>query len=66
MPDPANIAIRASTQDHLEIEDIKDDLVILKDGSCALVLSTTAINFGLLSEKEQEATIYAYAALLNS
>jgi hypothetical protein len=50
----------------LEIEDIKDGIVILKDGSSCLVLATTAINFGLLSEKEQEATIYAYAALLNS
>ncbi len=66
MSDPAKIAIRASTQEHLEIEDIKDGIVILKDGSCCLVLATTAINFGLLSEKEQEATIYAYAGLLNS
>lgn len=66
MPDPAKTAIRASTQEHLEIEDIKDGIVILKDGSSCLVLATTAINFGLLSEKEQEATIYAYAALLNS
>jgi len=66
MADPAKIAIRASTQDHLEIEDIKDGIIILKDGSCCLVLATTAINFGLLSEKEQEATIYAYAGLLNS
>lgn len=66
MSDPAKIAIRASTQEHLEIEDIKDGIVILKDGSCCLVLATTAINFGLLSEREQEATIYAYAALLNS
>jgi hypothetical protein len=66
MADPAKIAIRASTQEHLEIEDIKENIVILKDGSCCLVLATTAINFGLLSEKEQEATIYAYAGLLNS
>ena len=66
MPDPKKIAIRASTQAHLDIEDIKDDLVILKNGGACLVLATTAINFGLLSEKEQEATIYAYAALLNS
>ena len=47
MTDPAKIAIRASTQEHLEIEDIKDDLVILKDGSSCLVLATTAINFWL-------------------
>ena len=64
--DPLKIPIRASTQEHLEIEDIKDDLVLMKDGSCCLILLTTAINFGLLSEKEQDATIYAYAALLNS
>lgn len=64
--DPTKIPIRASTQEHLDIEDIQDDLVILKDGGTCLVLSTTAINFGLLSEKEQDATIYAYAALLNS
>ena len=64
--DPTKIPIRASTQEHLDIEDVRDDLVILKDGGCVLVLATTAINFGLLSEKEQDATIYAYAALLNS
>lgn len=66
MPDPLKIPIRSTTQDHLEIEDVKDNIVILKDGSCCLILATTAINFGLLSETEQDATIYAYAALLNS
>jgi hypothetical protein len=66
MADPLKIPIRASTQEHLEVEDIKDDIILMKDGSCCLVLLTTAINFGLLSEKEQDATIYAYAALLNS
>lgn len=66
MADPLKIPIRATTQEHLEIEDIRDDIVILKDGSCCLVLATTAINFGLLSEKEQDALIFAYASLLNS
>lgn len=66
MTDPLKIPIRATTQDHLEIEDVADNIIILKDGSCCLILSTTAINFGLLSEKEQDATIYAYASLLNS
>jgi len=64
--DPTKIPIRASTQEHLDIEDIQDGIVILRDGSSCLVIATTAINFGLLSEKEQEATIYAYAGLLNS
>jgi len=62
-----NVApIKSSTQVFLEIEDIKDGIVILKDGSCVLVIATTATNFGLLSEKEQDAVIYAYGALLNS
>lgn len=58
--------ITASTQDHLDIEDIRDNLVLLKDGSCCLILTTTAVNFSLLSESEQDAIIYAYAGLLNS
>lgn len=58
--------VTASTQDHLDIADIRDNLVILKDGSCCLLLQTTAVNFSLLSEAEQDAIIYAYAGLLNS
>ncbi len=58
--------VKASTQEHLEIEDIFDDLVILKSSGAALVIQTTAVNFGLLSETEQDAIIYAYAGLLNS
>lgn len=57
---------QASTQEHLPLEDVRDDLVILKDGGAALVLQTTAVNFGLLSEDEQDATIFAFAGLLNS
>ncbi|MBI4033280.1 MAG: hypothetical protein HY377_02095, partial [Candidatus Blackburnbacteria bacterium] len=50
---------KASTQDHLDIEDITGDLVIMKSGWVALVMSATALNFDLLSEAEQDATIYA-------
>jgi hypothetical protein len=60
------IPIRASTQTFIEVEDINNDVVMFVDGSCCLVLTTTAVNFGLLSEKEQEAMIYAYAGILNS
>lgn len=58
--------IRSSTQRFTEIEDIDRDIVLFTDGSCAIVLSTTAVNFGLLSEREQESLIYSYAGLLNS
>ncbi|MFH1840534.1 MAG: hypothetical protein ABH807_00010 [Candidatus Shapirobacteria bacterium] len=66
MIDPAQIAIKASTQEHLDIEDIIDDVVVLKDGGACIVLAASAINFGLLSEREQEATILTYAQLINS
>lgn len=64
--DSAKIAVRGSTQENLEIAEIRDDLVIMKDGSVALILRVSAVNFGLLSEREQEAIIYAYAGLINS
>ncbi len=58
--------IRGTTQEFTEIEDIRDDLILLADGSCCLIMETNAVNFGLLSEKEQDALIFAYAGLLNS
>lgn len=60
------VPIRASTQSFTEIADIDHDVVLFADGSVALVIATTAVNFGLLSENEQDAIIYAYAGLLNS
>lgn len=65
MPKPV-VPIRSSTQEFTEIEDINHDIVMFRDGSCALIIATTAVNFGLLSEKEQEIMIYAYAGFLNS
>jgi len=56
----------ATTQEHMEIEEILDDLVITKVGSAALIIQTTAVNFDLLSEYEQDNKIYAFAGLLNS
>ncbi|KKS27887.1 MAG: hypothetical protein UU86_C0015G0009 [candidate division WWE3 bacterium GW2011_GWC1_42_102] len=46
-----------TTQDHLDIYDVKDNLVLLKNGAVCAVLQTTAVNFDLLSEIEQDAII---------
>src|SRR3972149_9747486 len=59
-------ALSSSTQAHLPVADITDDLILYKDGGAALVMESTSLNFGLLSEKEQQAVIAAYAALINS
>ena len=64
--DLSKIAIRGTTQQHLDIYDVRDNLLVLKDGSVAAIVQTSAVNFGLLSEPEQEAIIYTYAGLLNS
>lgn len=54
------------SQEFVPIEDIKDDLIYLRDGSVSLVLTTSAVNFGLLFETEQLSIIDAFARLLNS
>lgn len=66
MPASTDGHLSSTTQQYLEVADITNDLLILRDASTALVLEVSAINFGLLSEPEQDAIIYAYAALINS
>lgn len=58
--------IVSTSQNHLPIADITNDIVVYKDGGAALVMESTSLNFGLLSEKEQAAVIAAYAAMINS
>lgn len=59
-------AITSTSQTYLDIHDITNDMVILKDGAVSVILTVTAMNFGLLAEEEQDAIIYGYAGLLNS
>src|SRR3990167_11192480 len=58
--------VKASTQSFIEIEEIKDDIVLMKDFTAATVIEVGAINFWLLSTEEQSSMIYAYSELLNS
>lgn len=58
--------IKSTTQEFIEIRQIQDDIVLLKDGSCCLIVETSAINFSLLSEEEQNSLVFAFGSLLNS
>jgi hypothetical protein len=58
--------ILSTTQDFVPVADITNDIVIYKDGGAALIMESTSLNFGLLSEREQAAVIAAYAAMINS
>ncbi len=55
-----------TTQEHLRIKNITNDILLLKDGGGALVLQVSAVNFGLLSVREQLAIIFSFAQMLNS
>ncbi|HBO99856.1 MAG: hypothetical protein UU48_C0005G0034 [Candidatus Uhrbacteria bacterium GW2011_GWF2_41_16] len=54
-----------ATQRYLDIAEIRDDVVILKDGTLRAVLLAASINFALKSVDEQEAIVQAYTAFLN-
>ncbi|HOZ81194.1 MAG TPA: hypothetical protein PK370_03165 [Candidatus Woesebacteria bacterium] len=64
--DPLKIAIKGTTQDHLPIEDVIDGVVLRKDGSCSIIMRISSVNFDLLSEREQQALVFAYGGILNS
>lgn len=58
----AGVASRA----RLDIAEIREDSVILKDGTLRAVLLVSSINFALKSEDEQNAIIAAYVSFLNA
>ncbi|HUY53275.1 MAG TPA: hypothetical protein VMV24_01740 [Candidatus Dormibacteraeota bacterium] len=56
----------SSAQNSLQIAEIRDGLVIMKDGSFRSVVMVKAINFDLMSGEEREAVEYSYQGFLNS
>ena len=55
-----------ATQRYLDIAEIRDDMVLLKDGTVRAVLLISSINFALKSGEEQEAIIQSYMTFLNA
>lgn len=55
-----------STQNSLQIAEIRDGIVIMNDGSFRSVIMAKSINFDLMSSQEQEAVEYSYQGFLNS
>jgi len=60
MPDSKN------SQDFVPIKEIRDGVVVLKDGSLRGVVLTSSVNFALKSADEQNAIIYQFQNFLNS
>lgn len=65
-PVPANKDLPTSTQATLLISELRDNVVIMKDGSFRAVVACKSINFDLMSDMEREAVEYSYQNFLNS
>ena len=55
-----------SVQEKIDIADIKDGVVILKDKTLRAVLMTSSVNFALKSTEEQDALTFHFQGFLNS
>lgn len=55
-----------STQNTLQIAEIRDGIVIMNDGSFRSVIMVKSINFDLMSQQEQESVEFSYQGFLNS
>ena len=55
-----------ATQEFLEIKDIREGVLILRDNNIRGILMVSSINFALKSDDEQSAIIYAFQSFLNS
>jgi type IV secretory pathway VirB4 component len=59
-------AQKPSTQDSLLISEIRDGVVVMRDGSLRAVIMASAINFDLMSAAERDSVEFAYQNFLNS
>lgn len=55
-----------STQSFLRLAEIRDDSVILNDGTLRAILGVSSTNFDLKNEEEQNGIIFGYQRFLNS
>jgi len=65
MQKPKNLA-SVPSQNFLQVSELREDCIVLKDGTIRAVLAVASTNFDLKSEEEQNAIIYNYQRFLNS
>ena len=54
------------SQDFVPIKEVRDGVIILKDGSMRAILMTSSINLALKSAEEQEAVLFQFQNFLNT
>lgn len=67
-PSPRNAKPKPgpATQRFLHIAEVRDDAIIMRDGTLRAVVLAASVNFALKSVEEQEAIVQAYTSFLNS
>ncbi|MES2416354.1 MAG: hypothetical protein V4504_01505 [Patescibacteria group bacterium] len=55
-----------ATQEFVPIKEVRDGIVVLKDGSLKAIVLANSINLSLKSEDEQKATIFQFQSFLNT
>ncbi len=56
---------QTSTQAHLQFSEIKDGIVVMRDGSLRMIILCSPTNFDLKSPAEKDAIEFAYQGFLN-
>lgn len=56
----------SSTQKYIDVEEIRDGVIVLKSGALRAILLVSSLNFDLKSSEEQDAIISQYQAFINS
>ncbi len=56
----------ATTQNSLLLSELRDDMIIMGDGSFRAVIACESINFDLMSAREREGVEYSYQNFLNA
>ena len=65
MQNSAKRKAAASTQAYLDVQEVKEGTIVMRDGSLRAVLAVSSTNFSLKSGDEQNALIGAYQSFLN-
>ncbi|MEO8637922.1 MAG: hypothetical protein ABI430_03415 [Candidatus Taylorbacteria bacterium] len=55
-----------ASQDFIPVKEIRDNIMVLKDGGLRALIMTSSINFALKSAENQEAIIFQFQTFLNS
>jgi len=55
-----------ATQEYVPIKEVRDGIIVLKDGSLRAIVLTSSINFSLKSDEERQATLFQFQDFLNS